>query len=296
MKAIRFLFLVPMLALTFGWASAQVPASTPAPTPDPAKVADFEKRFAQGMELEKQDKLPEARAIYEGILADDPTAKRSLLHAGMISFQLGEMAKANDYLSRLRAIVPDDQLTRLHVQKPDEFPDVLDLLIQINQVLKRDVKVDILLKEYRALHDSNKVPEFSRSLSFVREQFHQGQDEVVVSQFFDFTSAPYTVWMAEAIDDNGHIQRRLLLNYDPEATKALRAKDPKYANTEVFSWMEHVIKNDKVSAINVYLQIFALPDYAKFRSAMLLILTNPPKPIYSAPVDAAATPAPAPAQ
>ena len=38
--------------------------------------------------------------------------------------------------------------------------------------------------------------------------------------------------------------------------------------------------------IDAYLQIFALPDYQKFRSAMLVILANPPKPIYSAPVDA----------
>ena len=42
----------------------------------------------------------------------------------------------------------------------------------------------------------------------------------------------------------------------------------------------------KVTSINAYLQIYALPDYQKFRSAMLLILVNPPKPIYSAPVDA----------
>ena len=34
----------------------------------------------------------------------------------------------------------------------------------------------------------------------------------------------------------------------------------------------------QVTNINAYQQIFARPDYNKFRSAMLLILTNPPKP------------------
>jgi hypothetical protein len=78
----------------------------------------------------------------------------------------------------------------------------------------------------------------------------------------------------------------LLLNYDSAATQALRAKDAKYASTQVFTWFEHVIKNGKITAISAYLQIFALPDYQKFRSAMFVILANPPKPIYSAPVDA----------
>ncbi len=44
------------------------------------------------------------------------------------------------------------------------------------------------------------------------------------------------------------------------------------------------MKDGQVTTLNAYLQIFALPDYTKFRSAMLVILENPPKPIYSAPV------------
>ena len=46
------------------------------------------------------------------------------------------------------------------------------------------------------------------------------------------------------------------------------------------------ITDGKVTGINAYLQIFALPDYQKFRSALLVILTNPPKPIYSSAVPA----------
>ena len=49
-----------------------------------------------------------------------------------------------------------------------------------------------------------------------------------------------------------------------------------------------MIKNGQVKEIDAYLQIFALPDYAKFRSAMFVILANPPKPIYSAPVESPA--------
>ena len=241
---------------------------------DPAKVAEFQKRFEEGYALEQNGKLAEARAIYDGILADDPRAKRSLLEAGKISFRLGELAKADEYLEKLHELVPD-------------FPEAIELLIQINQSLKHDVRVELLIRDFSQLRDGGKVPELARSLFFVRERIQQvDKSTVVISQFFDYTKDPNTVWMAEVFDAGGQIKRRLLLNYDPDATKALQAKDAKYGNTQVFTWIEHVMKDSQVTAINAYLQIFALPDYQKFRSAMFVILANPPKPIYSAPVDA----------
>jgi tetratricopeptide (TPR) repeat protein len=300
MRAVRFLFLPPLLALTCGWAPAQAlleQQTSPSPTPKPhvvdvpqpeqppapeapsgdnldaAKVAEYQKRFEEGYALEQQGKLVEARAIYDGILAEEPKAKRSLLEAGKISFKLNELDKADDYLEKLHALVPD-------------FPEAIELLIQINQTLKRDVKVELLLRDFRRLHDSGKMPELSQSLCFVRERFQLDQQEIVISQFFDYTQDPDTVWMAEVFDPSGELKRRLLLNYDAETTRALRAKDAKYAGAQVFTWFEHVIKDGRVKEIDAYLQIFALPDYQKFRNAMLVILANPPKPIYSAPVDA----------
>ena len=300
MKANLLLFLSPMLALACGWAPAQTNSSPtpPPPTPvphvidvpqpeqpsaaaasgdnlDPAKIAEYQKRFEEGYALEQQGKLVEARTIYDGILAEQPQAKRSLLEAGKISFKLGELAKADAYLERLHELVPD-------------FPEAIELLIQINQALKRDVKAELLIRDFGELRDSGKVPELSQSLCFVRERIHLDQQDIVVSQFFDYTQDPNTVWMAEVLDPGGQLKRRLLLNYDPDATRALRAKDAKYAGAQVFTWLEHVIKDGQVKEIDAYLQIFALPDYQKFRSAMFVILANPPKPIYSAPVEAPA--------
>jgi tetratricopeptide (TPR) repeat protein len=300
MKAPGFLFLFPLMTLVSGWALAQTsnsptpnaappsalphvvevpqpeqpPAAAEAGTEnlDPAKVAEYQKRFEQGYALEQQGKLAEARAIYDGILAEEPQAKRSLLEAGRISFELQDLTKADDYLEKLHALVPD-------------FPEAMELLIQINQALKRDVKVELLLRDFRDLHESGKVPEFTRSLYFVRERIHLDQEEIVVSQFFDYMRDPNTVWMGEVFDAGGQLKQRLLLNYDPDTTKALRAKDPKFGDTQVFTWLGHVIKDQQVTQIDAYLQIFALPDYGKFRTAMLVILANPPKPIYSAPVN-----------
>lgn len=306
MKANLFLFPLLLLALACEWAPAQTNSSPTSPKPpppvpkphvvdvpqpeqpsasdaaagatpgdnlDPAKVAEYQKRFQEGYVLEQAGKLAEARAIYDGILAEQPNARRSLLEAGKISFKLGELAKADAYLEKLHELVPD-------------FPEAIELLVQINQALKRDVKVELLIRDFGELRDSGKVPELSTSLCFVRERLPNYQDEIVISQFFDYTQDPNTVWMAEVFDAGGQLQRRLLLNYDADATRALRAKDAKYATTQVFTWFEHVIKDGQVKEIDAYLQIFALPDYQKFRSAMFVILANPPKPIYSAPVDA----------
>jgi tetratricopeptide (TPR) repeat protein len=242
---------------------------------DPAKIAEFQKRFDDGYALQQQGQLAEARKIYDGILAEDPKAKRSLLEAGRISFKLGELARADDYLSQLHEIVPD-------------FPEAIELLIQINQALKHDVKVELLIRDFSQLRDSDKVAQLKTSLCFVRERIHSDQQDIVVSQFFDYTADPNTVWMAEAFDPTGVLKRRILLNFDPDATRALRAKDDKYAHTQVFTWFEHILKDGQVKEIDAYLQIFALPDYQKFRSAMFVILANPPKPIYAAPVGAPA--------
>ena len=292
MKAKTFLIL-PALFMG-GWAAAQTNTpATNAPPPhivevpqpeqpaakeaqvidnlDPAKIAEFQKRFEDGYALQQQGKLTEARAIYDGILAEDPNAKRSLLEAGRISFKLGELSRADDYLDRLHQIVPD-------------FPEAIELLIQINQALKRDVKVELLIRDFTQLRQSGKVSQLTSSLCFVRERIHSDSQDIVISQFFDYTADPNTVWMAEVFDPTGVLKRRILLNYDSDTTQALRAKDEKYAHTQVFTWFEHILKDGKVTRIDAYLQIFALPDYQKFRNAMFIILATPPKPIYSAPV------------
>ncbi len=276
-----------MLALACGRTLAQTapppappPQATevpqPAPATAPAKIADFEKRFAQGKELEQAGKLTEALAVFDGIIAESPEAKGSLREAGLISIRLGDLPKACDYLEKLHALVPD-------------YPAAIESLIQINQTLKRDVKVLLLLKEFRDLHASGKVPEFTRSLYFVRERIHLDPgDEIVLSEFFDYQLEPNTAWMAETFDAGGQLKRRLLLNYDPRGTKEVRAKDPKLANAEQFLLVEDVIKDGQVAQVDAYFQMFALPEYKKVRATMLGIIAGVYKPVYSQAVNASA--------
>ena len=161
----------------------------------------------------------------------------------------------------------------MHELEPD-YSQAIELLIQINQAIGRDVKVELLVRDFRTLHDSGKIPQLQQSLCFVRERIPFHDDTIMVSQFFDYTVDPNTVWMGEVIDPTGKLKQRVLLNYDADATRALRSKDAKFANTEVFTWFGHDIKDGQVTGIKAYLQILALPDYQKFRSALMLILAN----------------------
>ncbi len=236
-----------------------------------AQIAEFQKRFDEGYALQQAGKPADALKIYESILNEQPDAKRSLLEAGRISFQTGNLPKAEAYLEKLHQLVPD-------------FPEAIELLIQINQQLGRDVRVELLVRDFTDLRAGGKIAGLKDSLCFVRERVPFHDENIVVSQFFDYTIDPNTVWMGEVYDSTGKLKQRILLNFDNDATRALKAKDEKYAHTQVFTWIGHDVKDGQVTTINAYLQIFSMLDYNKFRSAMLAILEKPPKPIYSAPV------------
>jgi tetratricopeptide (TPR) repeat protein len=254
-------------------APAASTASAPAPddaTNDPAKIAEFQRRFAQGQALEKAGKFTEALAVFDGIIADAPDAKGSLREAGLISMNLGDLTRANGYFEKLHLLVPD-------------YPMAIESLIQINQALKRDVKVAMLNRQFHELYAAGKVP----NDYFIREHIGLNQGGyVLMCEYFDYTKDPNTIWRAEVFDATGNLNRRLLLNYDPEGTTALRAKDPRLAQAEVFNLYEHILKDGRVSEIDVYKNYIGLPDYEKTRKDMLAVIANPPKPIYSAAVPA----------
>jgi hypothetical protein len=239
---------------------------------DPAKTAEYQHRFEQGYALEKGGKLSEARAIYDGILAEQPDAKRSLLEAGRVSLELNEPLKADAYLDHLHTLVP-------------EFPEAIELLIQANEALRHEVKAERLVREFRVLRDSGKVPGFNESVLFEREHVRpDANTEIIISQFFDYTQPPYYALKAELFNAQHQRQRVLLLKYDPEGTATVRAKDPKLAKDQVFILAEPVYTGDQMTRIDVYQELMSTPDYAKARLMLLRLFTEPSKPIYSAPV------------
>jgi tetratricopeptide (TPR) repeat protein len=247
----------------------------PATTPEDARTAALAQRFAQGQAVEAQGNLEQARAIFDSIIADAPDAKGSLREAGLISVQLGDYVKADDYFSKLHAQVPD-------------YPMAIEMLIQINETLKHDAKVEIMLKELRDLYAAGKLD--PKRPYFVRERIPlPGGDVLRITQFFDYRQPPDCAWMADLLDAQLHRKRWLAVNYDPEVTAQMR-QDPKLANAEQFLLVDNVMDGTgKVVRIDCYQQFLALPDYAKMRVILLETLANGLKPIDSAPVPASAS-------
>ncbi len=259
-------------ALLAGVVSGQT--NSGAPALDAAKIAEYQQRFEQGYALEQAGKLAEARGVFDAILAEQPEAKRSLLEAGRVSLALNEPAKADAYLEKLHALVPD-------------FPEAYELLIQANEALRKEIKVERLVREFRELRDSGRVEGFNAENNprFVRQRFPLGQGaEIVVYQFFDFTAAPFYALEADEMGADHGRKRMLLLKYDPDATAALRQKDPAHAQAFFFIIAEPLFEGERMSRIDVYQEIFSVPEYAKARNTLLGIFDRTPKPIYSAPV------------
>jgi tetratricopeptide (TPR) repeat protein len=276
MRTSFFVSLLSLLPLLAAAALAQDQAPTPtssdaAPTgtPDAAKIADFEKWFAQGQQLEQEGHLLEAREIFDGIIAEAPEAKGSLREAGFISIRLSDWARADGYFEKLHEIVPD-------------YPAAIESLIQINQALKRDVKVEMLIQEFRQLYAAGKVP----NPYFVREQTPlQSGDKVVILQYFDYAQPPYLVWKAQVLDAAGGVKRQLVLAYDLNGSKEIQEKDPKLADAEQFLLVEDVLEDGRIKRVDAYFQMFSLPEYQKVRNTMLAIIGGAYQPVYSQTVD-----------
>jgi tetratricopeptide (TPR) repeat protein len=250
---------------------AATPTEAPAAAPESDRVAQLQQRFEQGKAVEAQGQLQQARAIFDSIIAYAPDAKGSLREAGLISVELGDATRADGYFSKLHALVPD-------------YPMAIEALIQVNQALKRDAKVEILIQEYRQLYAEGKVPK----PYFVRERIRlDAGQEIVITQFFDYHQPSYYAWAADLFDAKHNLVRRLTVNYDPDVTASMR-KDPKLANAEQFLVVDNVMTDGHVARLDVYQQFLALPDYGKMRTVLMEIFADALKPIDSAPVPQAA--------
>jgi len=249
------------------------PAAAPSTAPEDARTAALARRFAEGKSVEEQGNLAQALAIFDGIIADAPDAKGSLQEAGGICLRLGDYVKADGYFSKLHALVPD-------------YPGAIEGLIQADQSLKRDAKVEIMVKQLEALAAQGKT----REPYFIRERIAlNGGIEIVIYQFFDYHQPRYYAWAADVLDPQHHLKRRLTVNYDPEVTAQMR-KDPKLANAEQFLVVDNVMDaQGRVVKLDVYQQFLALPDYAKLRMILLEVMANALKPIDSAAVPQAAS-------
>ena len=240
-----------------------------AQTTDPAKLADYQKRFRQGVELANAGKPVEALKIFDGIIAEEPKARGSLFYAGFVCSQMGEHAKGAEYLKKFRELEPKD------------FKGLI-LSIQVNQALKRAPAVENLRRELYDVRKGTNTPGLSDAQMYVREKILSDKGTLsVISEFFDYQKEPYRLWQVEQLDADGNVARHLVLSYSPDDTKKLQEKDPK---AEMFFLGEYVIREGKIVQVNIYRQEFAKPTYEQCRDWMLGALKVPPKPLAVSPI------------
>jgi len=257
-------------------ARAQTAAPAPGSPTDPAKVAELHDRFVQGLQLLQQGKSEDALAIFTGILKEVPNAPGSLTMAATVELQLGQPEKALDYLNPLYALNPKDY-------KP------IVLLIQANQELHRDIRVEEFRKELFAIRNAGtEIHGLTDAQDYPREKIYPDNKggEIEINEFFDYKSDPYIAWEALQVASDGTLVRHLVASYNPDETAELRKKDPvKLADVEAFLFGEFVIKDKQDKQFNLYRQETALPSYNDFRDWVLAAIKEPPKPILVQPIN-----------
>lgn len=245
-----------------------------AQTTDPTKIAELQSRFKQGKELLDEGKFDDAQKIFDAILTEEPKARGSLFCSAYIYLHQGQYEKAAAQIDRFLALEPKD------------FKGLV-LAIQANQSLKRSAKVESLRTALFSVRDKIvPVPGLTDTrLMYIRERLQTNDGRAIVfGEYFDYRLEPFWLYLAEQVDTAGAPIRRLVLSYDPEATKQL-PKDAIAAGQEAFFLSEYVIVNGEVKQINIYRQESSRPDYLTCRQWMLDAIKSPPKPIVSAPMN-----------
>jgi tetratricopeptide (TPR) repeat protein len=235
----------------------------------PSRQADFERRFKEAVAAVQKQDYSKARQICDGIIKEEPKARGSLLIAGMASLELFEPSKAAAYLEAFRKLEPQD-------------PQGIILSIQANQADKKVAKVESLLKELLELRKTNK--KLQSEPFFLRERYKSEKNRVVlVREYYDFRAPPYKVWdVNEAELTTSESTRALDFSYNVGVSEGIKKGD-------AFFLGELVFKNGQPQQINIYREEKILPDYSVFRKWIVDAIQQPPKPIYSAPYQAAAS-------
>jgi tetratricopeptide (TPR) repeat protein len=240
---------------------------------DPAKMADYQRRFQEGVRLDNEGKLKEAREVFLKITQEEPTARGSWFYAAFTSHRLGDYEKAADYISKFRELEPKDYKG-------------LVVSIQVNQALRRSVKVEGLRRELWNLRQTGgTIPGLTDSKSYIRERFPLGEGNVVsFLEFFDYKQEPYFLYEAKLFNAEDDVQRHLVITFDKKQSEELQAKGDKYKGVEMLYFSEFVIKDGKAQQINVYRQEVERPSYDTVRKWILEAIKAPPAPLQIAPM------------
>ena len=255
-------------------ATMWTPATLPAQTKDPAKIAELRTKFNEGRKLLDEGKALEALEIFNAVLEEEPKARGSLMMAAIINMNLARFSKAVELLNRFRSLEPND-------------PNGISMLIQAHQALGNSKDAEAMIKQLKQLRATGGVPGLSEEDMFLRERVSRPDRSTVdIMEFYDYRKKPYRLYMANVTLPHGKLARRLDVAYDPEASKTVRAKDPKFRDAQVFYINEYNFGPDgKLAGVDVYRQVFARPPYDKARDWLIDAVIARPMPMAKGKVE-----------
>ena len=164
--------------------------------PTPEQIAAWKSRFADGVRQVEQGKFTEALAVFDGILAEDPEARGSLLMSGIALNHLGRWEEA------------DRRLTRFLSLQPNHVTGTL-AAVQARQGLGKTAEADRFRDQLRRLRREGKDARLNAMKSFERERELRPNGAIwVVLETFQ-PEGTDAVWAMLALDAGRKQTRRL---------------------------------------------------------------------------------------
>lgn len=211
------------------------------------QVADWKKRYQEGVALEKEGKRDEALTVFSKILEEDPGARGSLLMSGLIHIRQGNCGAAMPLLQKFQQLEPDHE-------------GGLIAMIKAHQALGNTEQVELFRKKLLSDRSSGKSSRLKLMLSYEREVILQKNGTTISVQENLDESPGRFIWAYVVLEGKNVMQRRL------EWTRIEAPGGSQYVLGEA--------KTEKglTAQYKVHRLLNEQPDYAKAREMALHLL------------------------
>lgn len=222
--------------------------------PSPEQIAAWKARFQQGVRQVEAGKFAEALAVFDGILAEDPDARGSLLMSGIALNHLGRWEEADRRLTRFLALQPNHVTGTLAA-------------VQAKQGLKKTAEADRFRDQLRRMRRAGGDARLTAMKSFERERElrSDGVIWIVLETFEPEGTDP--VWAM------------ISLNADQKQTRRLEwAPLPPDAGQKGFVLGEPLYREGALAGYKIHRLVSTLPDYDAARAALAEVMAVVPPP------------------
>lgn len=194
-----------------------LPTLSQAEGPSPEKVRELKTRFQEGYAIFARDKdYKKALTIFEGIIAEAPEARGSLLFGGLSLNELGQYEKALSYFERFKKLEPGDAAGVIGS-------------IRAHQSLGNEEKAEALISELRKLKEHGKDRNLPFMRNFERERIPTGDGGFISALEYFELKEEKPVWAFVRFDkEMKPVERYELVEGSERASAAIKGDQKAY--------------------------------------------------------------------